>query len=529
MSIAGQGDLRHASSTQRGVVVGIAALVVGLVLIATAVASGQGVVEVSVGVGVAVVAVVARRWLLAWPSLLGVTVLVILFVPIRRYSLPGDLPFELEPYRLLIGAILLAWAASLLADPGTRLRATGFEGPIGLIALGVVGSIATNPGRVTDLSAEVVKASAFLLSFLLLVFFTVSVVRRFSSVVRLLGILVLGGAVVAAFAAIESRTGNNAFNGLARFLPGIELTELPEQQTRGGRVRAFASAQHAIPLGAALAMLTPIALVFAVRDQGRRWLWSVAGAAIVVGAVATTSRTAVVMLSAVVVTLAFVRPRLAKLLVPALVPVLLVVYAVLPGAIGSLRKSFSPEGGLLAEQSTEVTTRGSGRLADLGPSLAEWAQSPLFGQGFGTRVIELGRENALILDNQWLTTLLEIGAVGFIGWVWLIGAAVVSAGREARRDASDRGWVLAALTASIAAFGVGMLTFDAFGFVQVTFIFFLLLALTAVLLRGTPESLRMGRGILSTGGLEVGDPPPPAPHSANVPRPGAGVAAGDRG
>ena len=52
-------------------------------------------------------------------------ILVILFIPIRRYSLPGNLPFELEPYRLLVMLLLVGWGASLLVDPRIRFRRTG--------------------------------------------------------------------------------------------------------------------------------------------------------------------------------------------------------------------------------------------------------------------------------------------------------------------------------------------------------------------------------------------------------------------
>ena len=36
-----------------------------------------------------------------WQVLLAGLVLVILFIPIRRFTLPAALPFELEPYRAL--------------------------------------------------------------------------------------------------------------------------------------------------------------------------------------------------------------------------------------------------------------------------------------------------------------------------------------------------------------------------------------------------------------------------------------------
>ena len=53
-----------------------------------------------------VVAVVAWRRLLTWQALVGMTILVILFIPIKRYTLPSSLPFHLEPYRLLIGFVI---------------------------------------------------------------------------------------------------------------------------------------------------------------------------------------------------------------------------------------------------------------------------------------------------------------------------------------------------------------------------------------------------------------------------------------
>jgi predicted membrane channel-forming protein YqfA (hemolysin III family) len=54
--------------------------------------------------------------------------------------------------------------------------------------------------------------------------------------------------------------------------------------------------------------------------------------------------------------------------------------------------------------------------------------------------------------------------------------------RSAREDDSERSWLYVGLAASIAAFGTGMATFDAFSFTQVTFVFFILLALASVLL-----------------------------------------------
>jgi hypothetical protein len=59
-------------------------------------------------------------------------------------------------------------------------------------------------------------------------------------------------------------------------------------------------------------------------------------------------------------------------------------------------------------------------------------------------------------------------------------------GRRARRDDSDEAWLMAAFTASIGAFAIGMFTYDTFSFIQVTFLLFLLLGLVSADLRRRP-------------------------------------------
>ena len=91
-----------------------------------------------------------------------------------------------------------------------------------------------------------------------------------------------------------------------------------------------------------------------------------------------------------------------------------------------------------------------------------------------------------ILDDQWLTTLLETGAIGFAGWLWFFVRAVRKFGAEAKRDQLARGWLLASITAAVTAYAVGMLTYDAFSFIQVTFLLFIFVGLGSVLLAEQP-------------------------------------------
>jgi polysaccharide biosynthesis protein PslJ len=431
------------------------------------------------------VVVTWRRALLAWPTLLAAIVLVILLVPIRRYTIGGGLPFALEPYRVLIGCVLAAWLLALLVDPRTRFRGTGLEAPVLALFLAIGCSLVVNTGRVGAVSGTVVKGLTFFVSFFFVMYFVSGSVTRKRALDGLAMLLVIAGTAVALSAVVEWRTEYNVFNHLDQAVPLLDYSDLGSVSTpeRGDRPRAYASAQHSIALGAALVMIMPLA-VYLFRRTGRSG-WMAAAAVLTLGAMATGSRTAIVMLAATLVVFLVVKRTATVRLLPLLLPLFLVIQIAMPGSLGTFKAVLFPKEGLVAEEQAGMGESGSGRLADLGPGLEEWGRTPLFGQGFGTRLPSNsdGRVNALILDNQWLGSLLELGALGFIALVWLFARASRRLGRRAREDDEPHGWLLAALCASITAFAVGMFTFDAFSFTQVTFLAFIALGMGAAALR----------------------------------------------
>jgi len=430
-----------------------------------------------------------RKQLLAWPTLLGAIVAVILFIPIRRYTVGGGLPFSLEPYRLIIGCVLAAWLCALLVDPKTLFKRTGLEIPVLLLFVGVACSLVFNMGRVIALSDTVLKGLTFFLSFFFVMYFVSSTITRRRVLDGLVVLLVLGSTLLAVSAVIEWRTGYNAFNHLDRAIPVLDYSDLGSVYTpnRGDRPRAYASAQHSIALGAALAMILPLAIY--LYERTRRFGWLAAAAALTLGAMATGSRTAIVMLGTTLLVFIWLKREQTMRLLPLLLPLFLVIQMVMPGSLGTFRAVFFPKSGLVAEEEASAGESGSGRLADLGPSLEEWGRTPLFGQGFGTRLTSNSdaQVNALILDNQWLSSLLELGALGFIALVWLFVRAVRRLGRLARSNSEPHGWLLTALCASLTAFAVGMFTYDAFSFTQVTFCAFILLGMAAAAVRLSKE------------------------------------------
>jgi hypothetical protein len=470
----------------RGPLFAAGTLLAALSMLAIAVSSDQNVEKVAPLVVVAIAGALVYRTLLAWRTLLGALVLVILFIPIRRYTLPANLPFELEPYRLFVALIAGLWLTSLLIDPRVRIRRTGFEWPLFALVMVVLGSVIANGDRISALAVGSVvnKRLTFLASFFLVVYMIVSVIRRAEHRDFLIRVLVGGGAVVAVFSVIEARTGFNAFNHLASVVPLLRLSHSDVATAldlgRGGRLRVYASAQHPIALGAALVMILPLAIYLARATARRRW-W-IAACVVALGSLATLSRTAIVMLVVIAIVFLRHRPRETKRLWPALIPVAIVVHLALPGTIGTVADSFFPKGGLVQQQEKDAGSVGSGRVADLGPSLDQVAQRPLLGEGYGTRVVDGPEPNALILDDQWLDILLETGLAGAFAWLWLFTDFIRRLGRRAKQDPSAEGWLLTALVAAVSAYAVGMLTYDAMSFIQVTFLFFIMLGLGAAAL-----------------------------------------------
>ena len=454
-----------------------------LVLVAAGVRTDGQATSILLGAVVGLLLVTYQRVLLAWPTLLGLILLVILFIPIRRYTVGGGLPIELEPYRIAIGIVLACWFCALAADPAVRWRRTGLELPIGALLLAMLLSMATNIDRLEAAGTLVVKNFTFFLSYLLLVYFIASVVRARRDLDRMLKLLVGGGAIVALASLIEWKTTRNFFGFYSQVMPFLHYVDEGVAVERGTGIRARGSAQHPIALSAALVMLVPLA--FYLYQRHRKLIWVAAAGLLTLGALSTGSRTGTTMLIAVFVSFLCLRPRETVRLLPWMLPGLLVIQVVMPGTLGTMKSMLNPS--FVIEEQSYDQGATAGRVADLGPALDRWSQQPFLGRGFGTTVADPNaskESDSQILDNQWLGSLLEIGAWGVLALLalWITAIRRLNRWGKRARDPND-GWLAAALAASIIAFAVGMLTFDAFAFIQVTFFAFVMLGFSAVVTR----------------------------------------------
>jgi O-antigen ligase len=109
-------------------------------------------------------------------------------------------------------------------------------------------------------------------------------------------------------------------------------------------------------------------------------------------------------------------------------------------------------------------------------------ERPWLGRGVGTFLPELYQ----LLDNQWLTTLVQTGIVGVAGLVVFFMSGVVVAGRVRRFARSERDRDLAAVLAvGIAVAAVSSFTFDSMYFTTFFITVHLMLGLTGALWRLT--------------------------------------------
>jgi polysaccharide biosynthesis protein PslJ len=426
-----------------------------------------------------------------WPNAIAAFVLVMWLVPARGYRLPITLPFNLEPYRVVLVVLLLALVVGVI-NGRLKLEFLGFGVPLLILAGTAIVAAILNYQELANTfeGGGAFKSLSYFLGFLAVFVLVASTIKTQAAMDTVVRALVVGATIVAVSAIYESRSGYNAFDHLSEWIPALVNEARVAFELRGGNVRVYASAQHPIALSAALFMAFPLALYLVGRasTQLRSRLWIVAASICAVGAVATISRTTVVMAVALGLVAVWVRGRQVVRFWPLLLVLPVVIHFAVPGALGGIYKALTfQSGGLEADAFARSGEQGSGRLADLEPGLRVWGESPLVGKGIGSQVTTKeagvaqtaeGAEGAVIIfDNEWLNTLVSLGVIGFAVVAWFVFGSLVTVGRFARRVRGPRSDLAAACAAAIGAFGIAMFVFDAFAFVQATIFFFLIAAL----------------------------------------------------
>ncbi len=466
----------------------VTAWAVALTLAGALVYTGEPVFAVAILVFGAV-GVFVRR-LLSWQSLLTLLILSVLLIPSNLYKLPAVLPFDVEIYRIIAFGVLGSWLIALLIDPETKLRRTPLDGRLGLAVVAILASFATNMSvfdPVLEFS-ESAKGAIYVVTFFLLFWAIVSVVRDNHTAMWLVYTLVFTGCLIAAFAIVERTTNYNVFRHLEEFIPILEPSgELALLADRGG-VRAAGSAPHPIAFGSMLAMIVALPTQLMLESTGlKRIGWAMCAGLILVGMMMTVSRTVIVALAAIFIVLAIVRPRQRLALTVAALTMAVVVHLFFPGVIGTFIENLTPR--VVISQETSTT---ESRLADYPRILAEWRQNPLFGRGVGT--FTPGR--FFFVDNQYLKYLVEVGFFGFLAMLALFLTAAWTLVRRGVALGGPTGSVVVATGISAFVYALVSATFDAQGFPQVPYLLYIIMALgVAMLLNAADEPVPAGASV----------------------------------
>lgn len=238
--------------------------------------------------------------------------------------------------------------------------------------------------------------------------------------------LVFFGAVVAATALLQFYF---AWDLVAEIrYPGLSLNggELARSRARSGFDRATGTTAHAIELGILMAMILPVALHYALHEPVRNKAIRYWVAVFMIGATlpATVSRSAILAIVMSLGTLISVWSR-RQLVHGAFIGFIAMVgiYVSSPTLLGSILSLFR---GL--EDDTSITARTD----DYEIAFDFIAERPWFGRGAGT----WGSDTYLLLDNQMLLSLLEIGWVGVLtlSFMFLLAIGIARQIRHVARD-----------------------------------------------------------------------------------------------
>lgn len=285
--------------------------------------------------------------------------------------------------------------------------------------------------------------------------------------------IVVGAAASAAMALVQAATGVELAGMLVP--PGLidqGGTATIGELLRAGAVRPAGSSGHPLELSAVLTTVFPLALGLTLSRRARgdvTWPWTVAAAMIALGAVSTISRSAFVGIAAALVVMAWRWP-VRRVVIGGAVLVLTVLTAVLAGVPLVSRLAAVLVGG------TSDNSLGS-RSSGLSYALERLPDHWLVGQGAGT--YDVSRQP--VLDNYYLTRLVESGVVGLVAMVLLIGGAWSIALRASRQGmvSADRGAfeLVNGILGSVTAVAIVALILDIGGFAQISTLLYVLVGL----------------------------------------------------
>ena len=421
------------------------------------------------------------------PWILAAFVGMLFFIPIASTELKVHLPVDSKIDRFAVIGLVLSWfwfGGDQRAFLRTR-RSKLFVTAVCVFLALAVASLLLDVGRIVNLGELELSGKRFALlgSFMIFAWFALTALR-FEDVRGFVTYLIGLATMMSIAMLVERRTGYNVFYEWSRTILGAIARVEPSPTNihpafgTEGRLTVVGPTLHGLAATTMLAVVMPLALVRVFDATSRRawWLNAIAFALMLAGALATDRKTALIVPVAIVIYLACYRPRQVLRLAPlGLVVLIGFVHLVSPGALGTVLNLSNAE-------TSSSTTHRAGDFTDVAPDVLA---HPALGRGYGTVDSDKATEFR-INDDEYIDALWEVGAFGLLAFVWMILAPVVLARSAIRARAPSNSSLALATSAGCVAFFVACALFDALGFPQAPYMFFLIAALTTIAAAG-PE------------------------------------------
>jgi len=386
---------------------------------------------------------VPRRWALA---LLFCSAALLPLWPVWLNLKLGPAPI-LTPPRLLLYALTALWLWDMISSPMRRgqfrlalSRSKWLNGFVfGYFALALL-SLPMAEGRSAAAPEFLRQSIIWLLPYCA----TITYVRRrrdFETVIRL---MTVSAVAVASIAIVEALTKSLFVNLMSPFIAGdAEWLRLAQsQKIRDGVFRAQAVHTHPLSLSEHMAMMAPFAFALCAgsRSPRGRLVWGLALAVLLLGALATSSRSAliavplVLLLSAAIFAQRTLRRLAASRWRPAAGLATLALLAASPiAAVAAYDLASGKAGGSFANSSQS-------RVDQMEMALPKIMKRPVGGHGVGRAARVLGYwGRTLTIDNYYLSLALDLGVPGPLCLLGILGAAMASALARSREAVGRNG------------------------------------------------------------------------------------------
>lgn len=290
---------------------------------------------------------------------------------------------------------------------------------------------------------------------------SIAVLRTEKQIMTMLLVIVVAGTVEAMIGIFEAITHKNVW--LTYLPPGFTadvdyLERVLREQVRDGRYRARGSFTLPLTYGEFLVVILPLAIYLIVYNTSRalRVVGVITALIIAPAIIASNTRLGVIGgMVAIVAALGLATLRIWVRRREELIgPFLSLLFPLLPLMLLALL-AFSPA-------FVNATFGGGSTQASTDARTAQWAMGiplilsrPIFGRGVGNSGETLGFVNPVgipTIDTWWLSLLLDVGIIGFVGFIGAFLAAIVTGTRIFLFEKDETMLISGALAATFAGF-----------------------------------------------------------------------------